>query len=99
MRDSQGSCAILERRCGLARFSGERILSGLHWLLNALISGGRLPAYQMVLGSDQAGHYRWDDKDENPTFAQDTPISGQFVQQWKLRMMAQEAALAGIADS
>ena len=32
-------------------------------------------------------------------FAQDTSISGQFVQQWKLRMKAQEAAMKEIANS
>ena len=32
-------------------------------------------------------------------FAQDTALAGQFVQQWKLRMRAQEATMKGIANS
>ena len=43
--------------------------------------------------------YKWEDKDEDLTFAQDTSLSGEFVQQWKLRMMAQEAAPKEIAIS
>ena len=42
--------------------------------------------------------YGWDDSDEDLLFAQDTSTSGQFVQQWQLRIRAQEAALKEIAN-
>ena len=32
-------------------------------------------------------------------FAQDTSVAGQFAQQWKLRLRAQEATLKEIANS
>ena len=47
----------------------------------------------MASGSNPADLYDWEDKDKDPTFAQETLTSGQFAQQWKLRIMAQEAAL------
>ena len=47
----------------------------------------------MVFGSNPVDLYAWEGKDEDLAFAQDTSLSGQFVQQWKLRRMAQEAAL------
>ena len=40
-----------------------------------------------------------DDADEDLLFVQDTSISGQFVQQWLLRIRAQKAALKEISDS
>ena len=43
--------------------------------------------------------YGWDDSDDDLLFAQDTSISGQFAQQWQLRIRAQEAALKEIANS
>ena len=43
----------------------------------------------MVFGANPADLYGWEDKDEDLTFAQ----------QWALRIMAQEAALRGIANS
>ena len=36
-------------------------------------------------------------KDEDPLFAQNTPLPGRFVQTWKLRM--KEAALQEVANS
>ena len=51
----------------------------------------------MVFGSDLADFFGRADKDEDPTFAQDAPPSGQFAQQWELRMVAQEEALGEIA--
>ena len=53
----------------------------------------------MVIGPNPAGVYGWEDKDEDLTFAQDTSKSGQFAQQWKLRIMAQDAASKEIANS
>ena len=43
--------------------------------------------------------YGWDDTDEDLLFVQDASISGQFAQQWQLRIRAQEAALKEIARS
>ena len=53
----------------------------------------------MVLGSNPADNFAWGDKDEDLLSAQDTSLSGQFVAQWKLRVMAQEAASKEIANS
>ena len=53
----------------------------------------------MVFGPSPVDPYGWEDKDEDSAFAQDTSLSGQFVQQWRLRMMAQEAARQVIANS
>ena len=53
----------------------------------------------MVFGSRPADPYGWKDKGEDLAFAQDTSSSGRFVQQWKLRMMTQKAALKEIANS
>ena len=39
-----------------------------------------------------------DDRNEDLLFAQDAWTSGQFVQQWKLRMMALEATLKEVAN-
>ena len=96
---------ILERRNGLARgnfnrireddrFTGRQILSEVQWRLNALISAGGFSAYQMAFGSNPM-----DDQDGDLSFAQDASLSGQFAQQWKLRIRAQEAALKEIANS
>ena len=52
----------------------------------------------MVVGSNPADLFRWGNKGEDLTFAQDTSLSSQFVQPWKLRMMAQEAALKEVAN-
>ena len=43
--------------------------------------------------------YGWGDTKEDLLFAQDNSISGQFVQQWRLRIRAQEAALREVANS
>ena len=56
-------------------------------------------AYQLVFGSNPADNFGWGDEDEDLLFAQDTSLPGQFVAQWKLRMLAQEAALKEIANS
>ena len=43
--------------------------------------------------------YGWGDSDGDLLFAQDTSFSGQFAQQWQLRIRAQEAASKEIANS
>ena len=40
-----------------------------------------------------------DDKDGDLLVAHHTPLAGQFAQQWKLGMMAQEAAPKEVANS
>ena len=101
---------ILERRNGPAhgiynrlkeddRFPVRQILAGAQWRLNTLTSGGGFSAYQTVFGPNQANLYGWEDKDEDLAFAQDASLLGQFVQQWKLPMVAQAAALKEIASS
>ena len=77
-------------------FSGRQILAEVHWRLNALISGGGNSACELVFGSNPADRYGWrDGKDGGLLFAQDTPPSGQFAQQWKLRVMAQGGSVEG----
>ena len=97
---------ILRRRDGLARaifsrlveegrFLGKRIFAEAQWRLNTLICGGGYPAGQIIFGPNPADLFGWGDKDEGLLFAQDTSPSGQFAQQWELRVMAREAASEG----
>ena len=90
---------VLERRNGLARgiyhhlqaddrSSVKLIPAEGQWRLSTLMSGDGFPAYQMVLGSNPADLYGWEDRNEDQAFAQYTSLSDQFAQQWKLRMMA-----------
>ena len=101
---------ILERRNGLARgiynrlkadryYTGPQILAEAQWRLNTLVSASGYSAYQLVFGSNPMDLYGWDDSEDDLLFAQDTSISGQFAQQWQLRIRAQEAALKEIANS
>ena len=101
---------ILERRNGLARgiyyrlvaddsFSGKQIFAEVARCLYALISGGRYSAYQLVFGSNPVDLLGWDDQYEDLLFAQDTSPSGQFVRQWKPRMMERVAAFEIVAGS
>ena len=53
----------------------------------------------MALGPNPADLFGWDDSDEDLSFAQDTSLARQFVNQWKLRMRAQEATLREVANS
>ena len=54
----------------------------------------------MVFGSIPVDLFGWGDgKGGDLPFAQDPSHSGQFAQQWKLRMMAQGASLKGVAIS
>ena len=65
----------------------------VQWRMNTLTSGGGFSAYLMVFRANPVDLLGWGDKDVDLAFAQDTSLSGQFAQQWKLRVMAQEAAL------
>ena len=73
--------------------------SGAQWCLRTLIPAGGFSAYQMVFEPNSADLFGWDDTDEDLIFTQDTSLAGQFVQNWKLRMRAQEAALNAVAKS
>ena len=53
----------------------------------------------MAFGSNPADFFGWGGGDEDLLFAQDTSLAGQFVQQWKLQMRAQEATLKEVANS
>ena len=55
--------------------------------LNTMISASGYSASQLVFGSNPVDPYGWRDQEED-----------QFAQQWKLRMMAQEAALKEVAN-
>ena len=81
------------------RFSGAQLPAGAQWRRNTLFPGSGFSAYQMVFGSNPADGYGWGGKDGDLTFAEDAPLSGQFAQRWKLRMVAQEAAQKEIANS
>ena len=80
------------------RYAGRQLLSEAQFCLNAMLATNGFSAYQMVFGSNSAGNFGWGDEDEDRLFAQDTSLSGQFVAQWKLRMLAQEAASKEIAN-
>ena len=64
-----------------------------------MISAGGFPAYQMVLGSNLADSFSRGGNEEVLALTQDTSLSGQFAQHWKLRLRAQEAALKEDASS
>ena len=53
----------------------------------------------MVFGSNPVDLFGWEGGDEDMLFAQDSSLAGQFVNQWKLRMRAQEATLKEIANN
>ena len=59
---------------------------------------------RIKLQFQEVGAHPWilfgcNDKDETALFAQDTLLSGQFAQQWGLRMTAQGAARKEAANS
>ena len=60
---------------------------------------GRYSAYQLVFGYEPGDLISRDNKDEDSLFAKHTSSSGESVGRWKLRAMAQEAALKGVASS
>ena len=60
---------------------------------------GRIPAYQMIFGSNLVDLCGWEDDNEDLLCTQDTLLAGQFAQHWKLRTRAQEAALKEVAKS
>lgn len=100
---------LLERRDGLARgihdrlaaddsFASERIPTDAQYRLDTLPSASGYSASQMVFGSEPAALYGWRDADERLSVAHDTSSSGQFAQQWKIRIMARVGAPKEIAN-
>ena len=73
--------------------TGSQILTEVQRCLNTMVSASGYSAYQLAFGSNLMDLYGWGDSDEDLLSAQDTSISGQFVQQWQLRIRAQEAGL------
>ena len=74
-------------------------LSELQWLPSTLPTARGYSAWQVVLNSNPAGIFGWGADDEDLVSAQDTLLSGRFVQRWRLRMIAQEASLKEVANS
>ena len=100
---------LLERRNGLARgifnrlieddrFPSGQILGEVQRCLNSMLASSGFSAYQMVFGSNPADLFGWGDSDEDLLFAQGTSLAGQFANQWKLRVRAQEATLREVAN-
>ena len=81
------------------RYAGRQLISEIQFCLSSMLTSNGFSAYQMVFGSNTADNFGQGDEDEDLLFGQDTSLSGQFVAQWKLRMLAQEAALKEIANS
>ena len=55
--------------------------------------------YQLVFGSNTVDLFQWGDDGEDLCCTQDNSLSGQFAQQWKLRMMAQGLAPKEVAEA
>ena len=70
------------------RSSTTSILGEVLNCSNTLLIHGGHSAY-MVLGSNPVESYSWQDGVDDLQFAQEASISGNFAQQWKLRMVAQ----------
>ena len=81
------------------RFASKPIPSEVQWRLNALLPASGYSAYQPVCGPNPADLFRVGGGDEDLLFARDTSLSGQLVQQWKWRAMAQEAGWKKVAKS
>ena len=67
--------------------------------LKTMFSACGFSTYQMVFGSNPVDSIGWEGSDEDLMFAQDASPAGQFAQQWKLRMRAEEATSKEIANS
>ena len=63
------------------------------------MSGEWYSSYQLVSGSNAADFFGFEDKDKDLLCAQDTSLSGKLARHWKLRVMAQEAALKEAATA
>ena len=101
---------LLERRNGITRGSQYRPTAGnrssrksipseAQRRLSTLLPASGYSAYRLVFGSIPADLFGWGRDHENPLLAQNAPLPGQRVQQWKSHGMAQEAALKGVTRS
>ena len=101
---------FLERRYGLARgiyyrlvadgrYAGKQFLSEVQFRLDAMQLSSGFSSYQLVFGSNPVDNYGWRDGGGDLLVAQDTFLSGQFAPEWKLRMLAQDAALKEVDNS
>ena len=78
----------------------KAILSEVRRCRNTTLSASGFSVSQMAFGSNSpVDSFGWDGGEEDLTFAEDIPLAGQFVQQWKLRVRAQEATMREIARS
>ena len=82
-----------------SRFPGKRISTEAQYCLETTLISRGSSAYHLVFASPPADPYARRDDDGDPMSAQQTSVSGQSVQRWKLRLIAQEAALNVLADS
>ena len=69
----------------------------VQWRLNSLLLSRGYSAYQLVFGCNLADLIGWGDNADDLLLAQDCSLSILFVQQWELRVMAQEAAMEEVA--
>ena len=65
----------------------------LQWRPSTLVSARGYSAHQVVFGPNPCDLFGLDDEDGDLLSAQDASLSRQIAQQWKLRVMAQGAAL------
>ena len=80
------------------RYAGRQLITGIQFCLNTMLASNGFSAYLIAVGSNPADNFGWGEEDEDLLYAQDTSLSGQFAAQWKLRMLAQKAALKEIAN-
>ena len=79
----------------MALYSGNRFQQSYSGASTpSCLADGTRPTRRCALGGADLFR-RGGSADEDLLFAQDASRSGQFAQRWKLRMMAQEAALRG----
>ena len=64
-----------------------------------LLTGVGIRPINWFFGSNPADLFGWCEKDEDLLFRHDVALPGQFAQQWKLRIMAPEAATKEVAKS
>ena len=81
------------------RFAGRQLISEVQLCVNAMLPANCCSSYEVALGGNPADNFGWVGEDEDLLFAQDASLPGQYVAQWKLRAMAQGAALRKIASS
>ena len=81
------------------RFTSQQILAESQYRPITPPSASGNSAYLMALGSKPPDFYGWGGDDGGHLSAQDTSLPGQFVQQWKLRVRAKQAAMKEIASS